>query len=767
MTSAQKRNVCKISSLVAMLVLVAVMTAMLSACGLFSSLQKITSASIEVTGLEQIEGGYQAQRGESFELKAKWSSSFVSSPTIQWFLQIDDGNKQEIDDATSKTLIYTISDEMTYKFSVVVGEVESEQIVVTAVYATLNNVAISSSSHQIAQGVIQQNLDGVLEDVTLVASWNDEHLDPDVAVDVKWFVDEVEQGNTTNTFIYDVSSVSSQKDVEVKLVVTQGDLSKDATLTLSFVLQYAMVDSVSISVDSLLGQPIVASIGDFTYLQLVDNSSQTTKVSLGVNVLPQNTNLSNACVWEFETSTKTEQGLDTSREIERTLSYGKNVVYATVDNVKSARVTIYVLDEILYNAEKTHIDDRFVWYGNVYDHYISSQADVSALVGYTVSLHKPCTSKDDDGAQSIYIANSAWKSGNATTDAFAEAIGIANDDGVDESGKFPFSFSVETFYLSATDGDGNPAVLGTPRGACVTTYDPVQANNYVRYSEVSTKRTSLPIDEKNAVEVRDSNDLFRNVSNGYQPIFGLDEKGETLSALYEKARGVLLKYIDEDMSELDKVKVIYDWIVNEVEYDYAAAESNLDDDSTYNYNAFYLEGVFNDKRAVCDGKSKAFALLCGMEGIRSMRIVGRVSGSGHAWNKVLVDANGDGEREWYVVDTTWGDASDGSKTCTEYLTYKYFLITDADIASTHTSTMLQPIANTAYNAYAHEAVTIFGHTYTFEVATRTQLEALVAYSSQNGGVMLAIKKHSSVTWSPGSGYLTLDEDKGLYCVYAI
>lgn len=90
------------------------------------------------------------------------------------------------------------------------------------------------------------------------------------------------------------------------------------------------------------------------------------------------------------------------------------------------------------------------------------------------------------------------------------------------------------------------------------------------------------------------------------------------------------------------------------------------------YYGYYLEGIFLDKfykkdmHAVCDGKSKAFVLMCGIEGITAVRISGKASSDGknfggHAWNKVLLDLNGTGDKEWYFVDTTWGDVGDNSK----------------------------------------------------------------------------------------------------------
>ena len=42
--------------------------------------------------------------------------------------------------------------------------------------------------------------------------------------------------------------------------------------------------------------------------------------------------------------------------------------------------------------------------------------------------------------------------------------------------------------------------------------------------------------------------------------------------------------------------------------------------------------------AVCDGLSKAYVLLCAIEGIDCVKVNGKADGAGHAWNKVyLVD----------------------------------------------------------------------------------------------------------------------------------
>ncbi|MDE7107440.1 MAG: hypothetical protein K2O39_03875, partial [Clostridiales bacterium] len=116
------------------------------------------------------------------------------------------------------------------------------------------------------------------------------------------------------------------------------------------------------------------------------------------------------------------------------------------------------------------------------------------------------------------------------------------------------------------------------------------------------------------------------------------------------------------------------------------------------YSAYYLEGVFGDgttefggmaynPNAVCDGMSKAYALMCNIEGIPCVRVVGRAGKSintagGHAWNKVFVNG------AWYMVDCTWGDshvtfALDGTERDYELGLHSHLFLTDAQVSATH------------------------------------------------------------------------------------
>ena len=151
-------------------------------------------------------------------------------------------------------------------------------------------------------------------------------------------------------------------------------------------------------------------------------------------------------------------------------------------------------------------------------------------------------------------------------------------------------------------------------------------------------------------KVYNSEELWWAVEHGFRPEFAIE--GSDAERIYNKAKDVLRNIISKDMNDFEKTLAIYEYIISAVAYD-NDTYSNLNAIPSTKNACYYLEGVFDYGRAVCDGKSKAFVLLCGIEGIESVREFGydEAAGIGHAWNYVKVDG------EWYCVDTTAGDAS--------------------------------------------------------------------------------------------------------------
>ncbi len=760
----RRSAVFKVSLIAIMIVILCVS---LSACGLIDALKTITHASVyAIDGLESGENDvYVAYLGKEFTLGVNWYNGRVTSPDIEWRMSEDDG--EEVVVATNqKTLSLTYEREnlgKTYTIYAVVNEVKSSSVKITPAEAPLSQPTITSSTHTVVDGKIQQNRLQELSHIALSVSWNEEDISQALEIQIKWYVDGVLSAENARDFSYDAKTLVTQ-DCNVVISVVIGyqngedTIAKGSSVTLVFVSEYELVSSVK-AFPYEEGGKLKRVAPDTYYLTGESDAENTAKFTTSLS--PDGAYQNAKCEWTLRSGDDAQTLETTDRTADIQLAYGKNVVTASIGNVQSRQIIVYVMSyeftEIPTEIKNAMID-KFVWKGNSYDKYISSQYDLNACIGNAISLHKI------DTDYQMYVGRTDWRN----SESFVKQCSVAMKQGNDESGAF--SYSVSVAGTTATLTFKSATKFGIPSGAYSNPDESHQAKVLLRYSEQSVKRTSLPVDDfKETVDVYNSNDLYRAVSFGYKPIF-MGDDAQKLQELYSKARDVLIKYISDDMTEVEKVAVIYDWIVYNVEYDHAVA-SLANDANTSSYNAFYLEGVFDDHRAVCDGKSKAFALLCGMEGIRALRITGEAltggAYGGHAWNKVLVDANDDGEREWYVVDTTWGDAAvqTSAGVWDEYLTYSYFLRTDADVASTHRSDAEQPVADTVYDTYKNTYVTVAGQRISMYVRTAAELNALLAYSKANGGTCLSVYIVESVRGSENFGHLTPVRD-GEYVIFA-
>lgn len=744
MKSDYKKRVLS-ASLVALMI--ALLCSMLTACGLFNALKDIKSVDIVVgEELEESGDGYIATLGTTFTLEADWKNRRVVSPELSWHIRCGEEDK-EVGDAKTLTFAFTRDDlGNDYYFYVIANEdVKSDDVKITPKEAELSAPIITSSSHTVTDGQIQQNNIEGISNVSLSVDWNKSDIAQDLQIEIAWYVDGVKQGEDEN-FVFDVSAIEEDcsyvVSVEIGYATIDGDVRKSASITLSFVSNYLLVQKVRIVPSEDGGK--LQRVCDSTYYWQKSENEDVVSVYFDSLLYPSGARQDAKCTWTVYTGDTQTVLDDNGRTVSVPLSQGKNVIKVSIGNVESRQIIVYCLTSAyndLPENVKNNITNKFVWNGDGCDTYISSQRDLNAYVAYAVSCHQ----KNVDFE--MYLAVDAWKD----KDVFkGKCVNAMNN--IDESGGFAYSMSISGAKASINFAE--ETVFGIPSGAYASTAQVSQAKTLLRYSEQAVQRTTLPVDSyTEELVVKDSNDLYRAVSNGYKPKFE-GENATALSALYQKARNVLTKYITDDMSEVEKVAVIYDWIVCEIDYDIDVAEMG----NGYNvsgYNAFYLEGVFDDGRAVCDGKSKAFALLCGMEGIKALRIRGYANAElaslseakkqecGHAWNKVLVDADGDGEREWYVVDTTWGDASVKSTSSKpfaidEYLTYAYFLRTDADVSATHESDMEQPAANTVYNTYKNTFINIGTKTVDLYIESKAELQELLAYSTQNGQLCLSV-----------------------------
>jgi len=138
----------------------------------------------------------------------------------------------------------------------------------------------------------------------------------------------------------------------------------------------------------------------------------------------------------------------------------------------------------------------------------------------------------------------------------------------------------------------------------------------------------------------------------------------TEQEIYAYLNEVLKQTGAKQLTEVEAVKALHDYLVLELKYD-----------GNYGEMSHSAEGVMRNGVAVCDGYARTMRLLLFMTGIESRVIRGTADNQPHAWNLVKI------EGDWYHVDVTWDDPVPDVEGKVRYLC---FLKNDADMAKTHT-----------------------------------------------------------------------------------
>lgn len=402
---------------------------------------------------------------------------------------------------------------------------------------------------------------------------------------------------------------------------------------------------------------------------------------------------------------------------------GEYKVTAEINKITKTKTIVYLSenDEAWYYA--SHFHD---YGGYAQNRYITSKEELKNLILFVLENK---------------IAEITFYAGYSTPETVKNDVSEVRDC-VEESGIIP-GYSLETSGNEFTikfrffaDEAGLIETVNSPEFDAPDGFSDAVQNTYSKphYDNVKKERNFYIDSVKETMSVSTSNMLYKAVAWGYQPVF-MGSQADNLKQIYDNAKDALSYIVSDEMSEYEKVHAIYDYIIYNVRYDHDCANAedkyvsgNLSLNEKMKYYGYYLEGIFLDKfykkdmHAVCDGKSKAFVLMCGIEGITAVRISGEASSDGknfggHAWNKVLLDLNGTGDKEWYFVDTTWGDVGDNSK---EFLSHAYFLLSDDEVKNTHVEKQGHdyPKAEGKFDYYAHETYTSYGTEYNYVITNR-------------------------------------------------
>lgn len=403
--------------------------------------------------------------------------------------------------------------------------------------------------------------------------------------------------------------------------------------------------------------------------------------------------------------------------------YGEQKVTAEINKITKTKTIVYLSehDEAWYYA--SHFHD---YGGYAQNRYITSKEELKNLILFVLESK---------------IAEIKFYAGYATPETVendvSEVRGYVEESGIIPGYSLKTSGNVFTIkFRFFADEAGVIETVNSPEYDAPDGFADAVQNTYSKphYDNVKKDRNFYIDGVKETMSVSTSNMLYKAVAWGYKPVF-MGAQADNLQQIYDNAKDALSYIVSDDMSEYEKVHAIYDYIIYNVRYDHDCANAedayvsgNLSLNEKMKYYGYYLEGIFLDKfykkdmHAVCDGKSKAFVLMCGIEGITAVRISGKASSDGqnfggHAWNKVLLDLNGTGNKEWYFVDTTWGDVGDDSK---EFLSHAYFLLSDDEVKNTHVENPGHgyPKAEGKFDYFAHETYTSNGTEYNYVITNR-------------------------------------------------
>ena len=133
--------------------------------------------------------------------------------------------------------------------------------------------------------------------------------------------------------------------------------------------------------------------------------------------------------------------------------------------------------------------------------------------------------------------------------------------------------------------------------------------------------------------------------------------GESKESVFSQIVSLTDSLVSGKTSETERARAIYDWVSQNVTYDYTAygyhnsPEAMNDTEKSQRVSesadAFY---TFYYHRAVCEGYAKLSQLMLSIAGIPSAYIAGAAHGTNeaHAWNAVCADGR------WILFDATWG-----------------------------------------------------------------------------------------------------------------
>lgn len=175
------------------------------------------------------------------------------------------------------------------------------------------------------------------------------------------------------------------------------------------------------------------------------------------------------------------------------------------------------------------------------------------------------------------------------------------------------------------------------------------------------------------------------------------ESTEYQELLEQKIKDILT-LCENYESDYEKALFLYEYIIQNTQYNLEVAQNIFIDDSKDFYICQNLLGVILYGEGICSGYAQAYSYLLNAVGIDAFCVSGTADNVSHQWNLIYLQGSP------YYVDTTWGDpvSTDSSE---GYINYNYFAMTSEELFKTHSTTFDYPICDqTEYNYYVYNNI---------------------------------------------------------------
>lgn len=159
---------------------------------------------------------------------------------------------------------------------------------------------------------------------------------------------------------------------------------------------------------------------------------------------------------------------------------------------------------------------------------------------------------------------------------------------------------------------------------------------------------------------------YSNQDGYYRVVYTLsylDLSAEQKQAMFDEVDRIVEQGKQQTNSTVELLQYFQETLVDRVEYDERAAQS----DSTKYPTAFHAYGALMEGKSVCQGYAYAFKLLCDKAQIPCWIVTGFYK-EPHAWNYVWLDGN------YYMVDLTWDDGENRASDAPTFLAGKKYAV---------------------------------------------------------------------------------------------